>query len=114
MPTVLALSEQTKRDTHGYFDIVRDGRYDPSGIVKGWAVHNAAHLLEARGFRNFYVDAGGDVQVWGKKDGQLWRIGVRNPFNRKEHVKVLLLTHSGLATPSTALPRPPTSHPHHP
>jgi thiamine biosynthesis lipoprotein len=61
MCTILALSEQTKRDTHGYFDIVRDGRYDPSGIVKGWAVHNAAHLLEARGFRDFYVDAGGDV-----------------------------------------------------
>ncbi len=114
MRTVLALSEQTKRDTHGYFDIVRDGRYDPSGIVKGWAVHNAAHLLEARGFRNFYVDAGGDVQVCGKKDGQLWRIGIRNPFNRKEHVKVLLLTDHGVATSGTAVRGQHIYNPHHP
>src|SRR5260370_21756488 len=40
MQTILALSEQTKKDTYGYFDIQCDGRYDPSGIVKGWAVQN--------------------------------------------------------------------------
>src|ERR1700730_6894839 len=38
MKAILTLSEQTKRDTHGYFDIRRDGKYDPSGIVKGWAI----------------------------------------------------------------------------
>lgn len=103
MKTVLALSEQTKRDTDGYFDIEHKGVLDPSGIVKGWAVQNAAELLRNRGLCNFYIDAGGDIQVAGKKHGQLWRIGVRNPFNRTENVKVLALTDRGIATSGTAI-----------
>ena len=101
--TIFALSTQTKKDTRGYFDIQRDDMCDPSGIVKGWAIHNAAHLLTARGFRNFYIDAGGDIQIAGMKDGKLWRVGIRNPFNRNEHVKVLTLTDRGIATSGTAI-----------
>ena len=101
--TILALSEQTKAATHGYFDIHRDGICDPSGIVKGWAISHAAHLLKVQGFRNFYVDAGGDVQVVGNKSGMPWRVGIRNPFNRNEYVKVLTLTDRGIATSGTAI-----------
>ena len=103
MKAILALSEQTKKDTHGYFDIQRDGIYDPSGIVKGWAIHNAAHMLNAWGYRNFFIDAGGDIQVAGNNDGKLWRVGIRNPFNRTEYVKVLSLTDRGIATSGTAI-----------
>lgn len=103
MKTILALSAQTKKDTDGYFDIQHNGLYDPSGIVKGWAIQNAADMLKAWGFRNFYIDAGGDVQVAGRKDGNLWRIGIRNPFNRYENVKVLALTERGVATSGTAI-----------
>src|SRR5215471_1976415 len=46
--TVLALSEETRRATGGYFTIQRGDRCDPSGIVKGWAVRNAARLLDDR------------------------------------------------------------------
>ncbi len=101
--TILELSEQTKTETHGYFDIHHNGVYDPSGIVKGWAISNASHLLKAQGFRNFYVDAGGDVQVVGNKNGKPWRVGIRNPFNRNEYVKVLALTDQGIATSGTAI-----------
>jgi thiamine biosynthesis lipoprotein len=101
--TVLALSEQTREDTHGYFDIQRDGICDPSGIVKGWAIQNAAKMLEERGFRDFYIDAGGDIQVAGTNHGDLWRIGIRNPFKRQENVKVLALTDCGIATSGTAI-----------
>lgn len=103
MKAILALSEQTKKDTHGYFDIQHDGMYDPSGIVKGWAIQIASNMLKAGGFRNFYIDAGGDIQVCGNKDGNPWRIGIRNPFNRAEHVKVLSLTDRGIATSGTAI-----------
>ena len=101
--TILALGEQTKKDTHGYFDILRDGMYDPSGIVKGWAIYNASNLLKTHGFRNFYVDAGGDVQVVGNKNGKPWRVGIRNPFNRHEIVKILAVTDGGIATSGTAI-----------
>src|SRR6185312_6996439 len=41
MKSIVALSEQPKKATDGYFDIQHDGLYDPSGIVKGWAIQNA-------------------------------------------------------------------------
>ena len=103
MDVILALSEQTKKDTHGYFDIRHNSIYDPSGIVKGWAIQNVAGMLKAEGMQNFYIDAGGDIQVSGNKDGRFWRVGIRNPFNRSEHVKVLALTNCGIATSGTAI-----------
>ncbi|HEY7419310.1 MAG TPA: FAD:protein FMN transferase [Ktedonobacteraceae bacterium] len=103
MKTILALSEQARKDTDGYFDIRRDGMYDPSGLVKGWAIQNAANMLRGWGFRNFYIDAGGDIQVAGNKDGRPWRVGIRNPFNHAEYVKVLALTDEGIATSGTAI-----------
>ena len=114
LKTVLSLCEQTKKETHGYFDIWHNGMYDPSGIVKGWAIQNAATMLKARGFQHFYVDAGGDVQVSGKKDGSLWRVGIRNPFNRQQNVKVLALTDRGIATSGTAIRGQHIYDPHHP
>lgn len=103
MKTILALSEQTKQETQGYFDIQHTGIADPSGIVKGWAIFQAAHMLKKAGCTNFYIDAGGDIQVSGKKDGNPWRIGIRNPFNRKEIVKVLAVMDKGIATSGTAI-----------
>jgi len=103
MKTILALSEQTKQETRGYFDIQHNGIADPSGIVKGWAIFQAAHMLKEAGCTNFYIDAGGDIQVSGKKDGNPWRIGIRNPFNRKEIVKVLAVMDKGIATSGTAI-----------
>ncbi|MDQ2902319.1 MAG: FAD:protein FMN transferase [Chloroflexota bacterium] len=101
--TILALSEGTKEDTHGYFDIQRNGMLDPSGIVKGWAIQHAAQLLQEREFQHFYIDAGGDIQVAGMNHGKLWRIGIRNPFKHSENVKVLALTNRGVATSGTAI-----------
>lgn len=103
MQTILALCEATKYETHGYFDIQHGGQLDPSGIVKGWAILRAAEILRARGRRHFYIDAGGDIQVAGLKAGRPWRVGIRNPFKRQEHVKVLALSDRGVATTGTAV-----------
>lgn len=46
MKIILALCEQTRDETDGYFDIEHDGIIDPSGMVKGWAIQHAAHLLQ--------------------------------------------------------------------
>jgi thiamine biosynthesis lipoprotein len=101
--TILTLSEETRRATGGYFNIWRDGMCDPSGLVKGWAVRNAARILRDRGLRNYYLDAGGDMQLAGMRDGAPWRVGIRNPFNRAEHVKALSITDRGVATSGTAI-----------
>lgn len=102
MKQVFLLAEQTKRETNGYFDIRRDGYIDPSGIVKGWAIYNAAEILRQKGFENFYVEAGGDVEADGiNSQGVNWRVGIRNPFNPNEIVKVLSITNCGVATSGT-------------
>jgi thiamine biosynthesis lipoprotein len=99
MKLVLKLCEETKKLTRGYFDIEHDGRVDPSGLVKGWAINNAAKLLAKKGVKNFYIEAGGDIQVHGTNaDNKPWAIGVRNPFNIQEIIKVVGLTNGGVAT----------------
>ncbi len=102
MQTIFALAEQTRQETDGYFNIARQGVYDPSGIVKGWAIYQAAEILRDKGFANFYVDAGGDVQVMGNNSqGENWRVGIQNPFNPREIVKVLSVSNCGVATSGT-------------
>jgi thiamine biosynthesis lipoprotein len=45
------------------------------------------------------VEAGGDIQMAGSNSqGQNWRVGIRNPFNLNEIVKVLALSECGVAT----------------
>ncbi|HVM77136.1 MAG TPA: FAD:protein FMN transferase [Candidatus Paceibacterota bacterium] len=103
MRLVFMLSEETKRETNGYFDIkTPNGTYDPSGLVKGWAIWNAAQLILKNGFKNFYVDAGGDIQPHGMNaEGKLWTVGIKNPWNEAENVKVMRVKTEGVATSGT-------------
>jgi FAD:protein FMN transferase len=100
MREVLALAEATKCETDGYFDIRKaDGSLDPSGIVKGWAIRNAAAILADAGVRDFFIDAGGDIQSWGKNaSGEEWSVGIRNPFNETEIIKIVYPHGRGVAT----------------
>ena len=99
MVNVMALCEETKRQTGGFFNIEKDGELDPSGLVKGWSIRGAANLLIKRGVKNFMIEAGGDIQTSGlDKNGQTWRVGIRDPFNRHQNVKVLKIDGQGVAT----------------
>ena len=102
MKTIFDLAEKTRLATGGFFNIWHKGSYDPSGLVKGWAIHNVSRILCQKGIENFYVDAGGDVQVMGKNsEAQNWRVGIRNPFDASQIVKVLSASNCGIATSGT-------------
>jgi thiamine biosynthesis lipoprotein len=104
MRIIFMLAEETKQRTDGFFDIRRpDGSIDPSGIVKGWAIFQAAKLLETRGFKNFYIDAGSDIQTIGMNaDGKPWSIGIKNPLKQNEIVKTIYAARGqGIATSGT-------------
>ncbi len=103
MKSILTLCEETKLATNGFFDIrARDGQLNPSGLVKGWSIYHAARLLKEKGMKNFYIDAGGDIETQGRNNqGELWTIGICNPFDRSEIVKVVYLKDQGIATSGT-------------
>lgn len=104
MQEIFRLCEETKKLTDGFFDIFHEGRYNPSGLVKGWAIKQAVELLKKRGLKNYYVDAGGDIEVSGLNEkGKSWQVGIRNPFNRFENVKIINLKSGGIATSGTAI-----------
>ncbi len=98
---ILKLSDQTKRETKGFFDVWNKRYLDPSGLVKGWAIQNAAEMLSKK-FDNFYVEAGGDIQFIGlNKENKKWKVGIRNPLDVKKIVKVLTVSNCGVATSGT-------------
>lgn len=54
-------------------------RIDLGGIAKGYAVSQAAAVLQAKGISSAMIDAGGDVFALGHRGKDLWRIGIRSP-----------------------------------
>lgn len=81
---VLDLCEQACERTDGCFDALLpgpDGRvaFDPSGLVKGWAVERAGDLLTDRGVVGFSLNAGGDIVLRGGATRPKWRVGVEDP-----------------------------------
>jgi thiamine biosynthesis lipoprotein len=115
MRRVLHLCDLTKRQTNGYFDINHNNRLDPSGLVKGWGIWEAAKRLQQHNVQNFYIEAGGDVQTYGKNaDQQPWLVGIRNPFNRDEIIKVLRIKNKGVATSGTYFRGQHIYNPHRP
>lgn len=100
---ILVMAKKTKRQTSGYFDVWHEGNFDPSGIVKGWAIAEAAKIF-SKYTDNLYVEAGGDIQVGGvNEEDEPWQIGIRNPFDRHQNIKVVALKNSAVATSGTAI-----------
>jgi FAD:protein FMN transferase len=99
MRTVISLAEELRLETGGYFNISHNGKIDPLGLVKGWALSHAADMLRDDGCENFQVEAGGDFQAAGvNAKGQPWRVGIRSPFEIEKIVKVLAVKDCGVAT----------------
>ncbi len=102
MKEIIMLAQKTQSETEGFFNIYNNGRLDPSGIVKGWAIQKASEILRELGFKNFYVNAGGDIQVSGRNNkGKNWSVGIKNPFNTKQIVKSVVLKNASIATSGT-------------
>lgn len=99
---VIAECEAAKRRTNGYFDINFNGRLDPSGYVKGWAIERAANLIIEFGLTNFYIEAGGDSQVCGRNENdEPWKVGIKHPRQKNMFAKILRLNNAAIATSGT-------------
>jgi thiamine biosynthesis lipoprotein len=102
------LCAQGKWLSDGAFDpwAVKGG-FDPSGLVKGWAADKCADILVAEGVPHVQINAAGDLALRGGwfdsavEEIKPWSIGVVNPENRMEVVKVYEITDGAIATSGT-------------
>ena len=84
-----------------------EGGFDPSGLVKGWAADAASNILVAAGVQHCQVNAAGDLALRGGWFDSVvevvrpWSIGVVNPDDRSEIVKVYEITDGAIATSGT-------------
>jgi thiamine biosynthesis lipoprotein len=112
MLQVAALCEEAGRRTGGAFSAwlpTPDGEavFDPTGLVKGWAVEQAFDALVDRladlGAHDALVSAGGDVAVaCARTDTADWRIGVADPRDRGRTIMSIPLRRGAVATSGTA------------
>lgn len=77
---VLRLAEEAHARTDGWFSAFFNGFFDPTGLVKGWAVEHAARMLADAGATAVCANGGGDIQLIGGP----WRIGVSDPLRPGE------------------------------
>lgn len=92
--------------TRGAFDAWRavpgePGLFDPTGLVKGWAVARASGVLEGLG-PSMAVDAGGDVLVVPGDAPYTWTVGIEDPADRRRVLARVRLTDGAVATSGTA------------
>ena len=106
---VIDLCDEARARTGGWFDPRRlpdprtgAPRYDPSGLVKGWAVREAAdHLTDLAGY-GWCLNAGGDVMVHAPDGQPPWRIGIEDPDDPARILRVVTRHHGAVATSGSA------------
>lgn len=113
---VARLCEDARERTDGWFDPQLpphddpDGplRWDPTGLVKGWAVERASQALAGRlaatlPGHDHCVNAGGDVMAHAtRSDTPPWRIGIEDPSDRSRVLDVAEVRSGAVATSGTA------------
>jgi thiamine biosynthesis lipoprotein len=110
----LRIGQEAESATRGAFTTLLptgegDLAFDPTGLVKGWAVDRAsAPLLELERV-SFCINAGGDVLVGAHADlptsgpdAIVWRVGVEDPLDRQRIAHTLSLARGAVATSGTA------------
>jgi len=70
---------------------------DFGGVAKGWAAHQAAQKLKKYGAA--LMNAAGDIAISDSlANGELWKIGVTNPFVKNTDFETLNVSRCGIAT----------------
>ena len=102
---VVALCEEARARTQGWFDPrglpdprTGEPRYDPSGLVKGWAVQRVAVHLASLDGHGWCLNAGGDVVVYAPDDQPPWRVGIEDPADPSRILRVVERRDGAVAT----------------
>jgi thiamine biosynthesis lipoprotein len=102
MAEVRAACQAAREASGGWFDPwAMPGGYDPTGLVKGWAVDRALASVRQAGLPAALVNGGGDLAAFGRPaPGEPWRAGIRHPW-RPSALAAVLDVHGTVATSGT-------------
>lgn len=93
-----------KKETQGLFNPFFDGKYNPTGFVKGWAIENAFMKYIKPLIDNNIIEAGaingaGDIQVGTRLDSNFsWEIGIENPEDKGKIIVKYSIKNGAVAT----------------
>ena len=93
-----------KKETQGLFDPFFNGKYNPTGFVKGWAIENAFMKYIKPLIDNNIIEAGaingaGDIQVGTRLDSNFsWEIGIENPEDKEKIIAKYSIKNGAVAT----------------
>ncbi|NQX59601.1 FAD:protein FMN transferase [Paenibacillus qinlingensis] len=87
--------------------ILAGHKVDFGGIVKSWTAQHVANRLQTDWLvRRGFINAGGDVRVWGgAAENEPWCIGIANPFETDPTKEVTLQLRTGAVATSSILRR---------
>ncbi|KRF03573.1 hypothetical protein ASG89_02045 [Paenibacillus sp. Soil766] len=87
--------------------ILAGQKMDFGGIVKSWTAQHVANRLQTDWLvRRGFINAGGDVRVWGgAAESEPWCIGIANPFETDPAQEVTLQLRTGAVATSSILRR---------
>lgn len=93
-----------KKETHGLFDPFFDGKYNPTGFAKGWAIENAfikyiKPLIDNNILEAGAINGAGDMQVGTRLDSNFsWKIGIENPEDKEKIIAKYSIRNGAVAT----------------
>lgn len=100
------LCEVARERTEGFVDAWavpgRPGAFDPTVLVKTWAVARAARRFDALPGLAIAVGAGGDILVRPGAEAEPWQIGIEDPRDRSRLLATVPVHDGGVATSGVA------------
>ena len=107
MPTATEVREAKMHVGTGRIELLKNGyvrvpegvKIDLGGDAAGFAADQGADIFLAAGFKDFLVDAGGEIYASGRScEGRPWRIGIRDPEGRNRVADLVVLKDQAVST----------------
>lgn len=101
---VYSRSLLAKKETQGLFNLFFNGKYNPTGFVKGWAIENAfmkyiKPLIDSNIIEAGAINGAGDMQVGTSLDSEFsWKIGIEDPENKERIIAKYSIKNGAVAT----------------
>lgn len=101
---VYSRSILAKKETRGLFNPFFEGKYNPTGFVKGWAIETAfmkyiKPLIDYNIIEAGAINGAGDMQVGTNTESDFyWEIGIENPEDREKIIARYSIKNGAVAT----------------